>query len=146
MDLMYTAEDQAFREQVRQWLSENLPKTKPETLEERRAWHRKLYEAGYLGMGWPKQYGGREARPMEQAIVGEELARVNAPPSLNGLGIGIVAPTLIHHGTEQQKRDHVRKHPHRRRTLVPVVFRAERRVRPRQLAVPGRCRGGRVHH
>ena len=109
MDLNYTAEDKAYREQVRRWLAENLPKKKPETLAERREWHRKLYEAGYLGMGWPKEYGGQEARPMEQSIVGEELARANAPASLNGLGIGIVAPTLIHHGTEQQKRDHVQK-------------------------------------
>ncbi len=107
MDLNYTAEDKAFRQQVRHWLEENIPKKRPETLDERRAWHRKLYEAGYLGMGWPKEYGGQEARPMEQAIVGEELARANAPASLNGLGIGIVAPTLIYHGTEQQKRDHI---------------------------------------
>ena len=109
MDLNYTAEDKAFRQQVRRWLGENIPKKRPETLDERRVWHRTLYEAGYLGMGWPKEYGGQEARPMEQAIVGEELARANAPASLNGLGIGIVAPTLIHHGTEHQKRDHVSK-------------------------------------
>ena len=109
MDLNYTAEDNAFREQVRQWLRENLPKKKLETLEEKRAWHTKLYEAGYLAMGWPKEYGGREARPMEQAIVGEEMARFNAPPGLNGLGISIMAPTIIHHGTEFQKREHVKK-------------------------------------
>ncbi len=109
MDLNYTAEDKAFRQQVRHWLEEHIPKKRPETLDERRVWHRTLYEAGYLGVGWPKEYGGQEARPMEQAIVGEELARANAPASLNGLGIGIVAPTLIHHGTEHQKRDHVSK-------------------------------------
>nr|MDQ6905945.1 acyl-CoA dehydrogenase family protein [Chloroflexota bacterium] len=109
MDLNYTTEDKTYRQQVRSWLEENIPKKRPETLDERRVWHRTLYEAGYLGMGWPKEYGGQEARPMEQAIVGEELARANAPASLNGLGIGIVAPTLIHHGTEHQKRDHVSK-------------------------------------
>ncbi len=109
MDLNYTAEDQAFRLRVRQWLRENMPRKKPETLDEKRIWHTKLYEAGYLGMGWPKEYGGQEARPMEQAIVGEELARAGAPPSLNGLGISIMAPTLIHHGTEHQKQEHVKK-------------------------------------
>ena len=109
MDLNYTAEDQAFRAHVRQWLKENMPKKKLETLDEKREWHTKLYNAGFLGMGWPKEYGGQEARPMEQAIVGEEMARANAPSGLNGLGIGIVAPTLIHHGTEQQKRDHVKR-------------------------------------
>ena len=104
MDLRYTQEDQAFRQEVRSWLEDNLPEEKPETIEERQAWHRTLYEAGYVGMGWPSKYGGRDARPMEQAIVGEELARVNAPPGVNSLGIAIVGPTLIHHGTEVQKQ------------------------------------------
>lgn len=109
MDLNYTPEDIAFRQKVRTWLEENLPRKKLVTLEEKRAWHTKLYEAGFIGMGWPKEYGGQEARPMEQAIVGEEMARVNAPPGVGGLGISIVGPTLIHHGTEQQKKDHVKK-------------------------------------
>ncbi len=109
MDLNYTPEDIAFRKQVRAWLEENLPKEKLVTLEQKRAWHTKLYEAGFIGMGWPKEYGGQEARPMEQAIVGEEMARVNAPQGVGGLGISIVGPTLIHHGTEQQKKDHVKK-------------------------------------
>ncbi len=108
MDLRYTQEDQAFRQEVRSWLAANLPEKKPETIQERQAWHRKLYDAGYVGMGWPAEYGGRDARPMEQAIVGEELARVNAPPGVNGLGIAIVGPTLIHHGTEEQKKRFLR--------------------------------------
>jgi alkylation response protein AidB-like acyl-CoA dehydrogenase len=103
VDLRYTHEDQAFRQEVREWLEANVPKEKIRTMEERQAWHRKLYDAGYVGMGWPKEYGGREARPMEQAIVAEELARINAPAGVNGLGIGIVGPTLIHHGTNDQK-------------------------------------------
>jgi alkylation response protein AidB-like acyl-CoA dehydrogenase len=108
MDLRMTPEDIAFRDSVRRWLEENLPKKKLETLEERKAWHRKMYEAGYIGMGWPKAYGGQEARPMEQAIVGAEMARVNAPAPMNGLGIGIVGPTIIHHGTEEQKQRFIR--------------------------------------
>ena len=71
MDLNYTPEDIAFRQQVRQWLEENLPKKKLVTLQDKREWHTKLYEAGFIGMGWPKEFGGQEARPMEQAIVGE---------------------------------------------------------------------------
>ena len=109
MDLRYSQEDIEFRQQVRAWFEENLPKEKIETFEERREWHRKLYDAGFIGMGWPKEYGGREARPMEQAIVGEEMARVNAPAGVNGLGISIVGPTLIHHGTEAQKEEHLKK-------------------------------------
>ena len=104
MDLNPTPQDEAFRQQVRQWLEANLPKKRLETIEDRKEWHRKLYEAGYLGMGWPKEYGGQDARPMEQAIVGAEMARVNAPAAVNGLGIGIVGPTIIHHGTEAQKQ------------------------------------------
>jgi alkylation response protein AidB-like acyl-CoA dehydrogenase len=109
MDLNYSPEDQAYRQQVRQWFEENLPKEPIRTLEERRAWHRKLYEAGFIGMGWPKEYGGAERRPMEQAIVGEEMARVNAPAGVGGLGISIVGPTIIHHGTEEQKQRYVKK-------------------------------------
>lgn len=108
MDLNYTAEDQAFRAKVRAWFEENLPREPLRTLDDRRAWHRKLYEAGFIGMGWPKEYGGQEARPMEQAIVGEEMARVNAPAGVGGLGISIVGPTIIHHGTEEQKKRFVK--------------------------------------
>ncbi len=109
MDLNYSPEDEQFRLEVRAWLEENLPKKRIETLEERRAWHRKMYDAGFIGMGWPKEFGGREARPMEQAIVGEEMARVNAPAGVNGLGIAIVGPTIIHHGTKDQKERFLQK-------------------------------------
>ena len=109
MDLNYTPEDVAFRKQVRAWLEQNLPRSEIKTLEDRRAWHRKLYEAGYLGMGWPKEYGGGGARPMEQAIVADEMARANAPAPTNSLGIGIVGPTIVVHGTDAQKRRYLKK-------------------------------------
>jgi alkylation response protein AidB-like acyl-CoA dehydrogenase len=108
MDLTYTPEDVAFRERVRAWLAAHLPGPL-QTLEARKAWHRKLYEAGFVGMGWPKAYGGWEARPMEQAIVAQEMARARAPGPINGLGIGIVGPTLIAHGTEAQKERYLQK-------------------------------------
>jgi alkylation response protein AidB-like acyl-CoA dehydrogenase len=108
MDLSYSPEDEAYRQKVRQWFEQNRPGPL-ESHEQRRAWHRKLYEAGFIGMGWPKEYGGQAARPLEQAIVGEEMARLNVPPGVNGLGIGIVGPTLITHGTEEQKRRYIPK-------------------------------------
>ena len=108
MNLRYTTEDEAFRTQVRAWLAENAPREPLRTTEERKAWHRKLYEAGYLGMGWPKAYGGHERRPIEQAIVTEEMARVNAPSSINWAGLGLVGPTLIHHGTDAQRERYIR--------------------------------------
>jgi len=109
MDLNYTPEDIAFRKQVRTWLEENLPRKEIRTLDDRLGWHRKLYEAGYLGMGWPKEYGGGGARPMEQAIVADELARSKAPAPTNGLGLGIVGPTIIVHGTDAQKKRYLKK-------------------------------------
>jgi alkylation response protein AidB-like acyl-CoA dehydrogenase len=108
VDLSYTPEDEAYRLKVREWFEGNRPGPL-ETHEQRRAWHRKLYEAGFVGMGWPKEYGGQAARPMEQAIVGEEMARLNVPGGTNGLGVGFIGPTLIVHGTEAQKRRYVPK-------------------------------------
>jgi alkylation response protein AidB-like acyl-CoA dehydrogenase len=107
MDLTYSPEDQAYRERVRTWFEEHKPGPL-ETLEQRKAWQRTLYEAGFVGMDWPREYGGLAARPMEQAIVAEEMARANAPGALNALGLGIVGPTLIVHGTEEQKRRYIR--------------------------------------
>ena len=108
MDLSYTPEDEAYRRGVREWFERN--QSGPlDTQEQRRAWHRKLYEAGFIGMGWPKEYGGQAARAMEQAIVGEEMARLNVPGGINGLGIGFIGPTLIVHGTEAQKRRYIPK-------------------------------------
>src|SRR5580765_2247765 len=108
MDLNYTAEDVAFRKQVRTWLEQNMPRH-IKNLDERKAWHRKLYEGGYLGMGWPREYGGQGARPMEQAIVADEMARAGAPAPTNSLGLGIVGPTIVVHGTDAQKRRYLRK-------------------------------------
>ena len=109
MDLKDTAEDVAFRKQVRAWLEDNLPREPLKTLADRRAWHRKLHAAGYLGMAWPREYGGAGARPMEQAIVADEMARANAPAPTNGLGLGIVGPTIIVHGNPAQKARYLRK-------------------------------------
>jgi alkylation response protein AidB-like acyl-CoA dehydrogenase len=108
MDLNYTAEDVAFRKKVRTWLEQNMPR-QIRNLDERKAWHRKLYEGGYLGMGWPKEYGGQGARPMEQAIVADVMARAGAPAPTNSLGVGIVGPTIVVHGTDAQKRRYLRK-------------------------------------
>jgi alkylation response protein AidB-like acyl-CoA dehydrogenase len=109
VDLTYSPEDLAFRERARHWFEANTPRQELKSLEERRRWHRTLYEAGYVGMGWPRAYGGRDATPMQQAIVADEMARASAPPTINGLGIGIVGPTIIVHGTEAQKQRYLRK-------------------------------------
>jgi alkylation response protein AidB-like acyl-CoA dehydrogenase len=107
VDLNYSSEDEAFRLRVREWFA-NHPPGSLDTLEQKKAWQRTLYDAGFVGMGWPQEYGGQNARPMEQAIVAEEMARGNVPGAINSLGLGIVGPTLIAHGTEEQKRRHIR--------------------------------------
>src|SRR5205814_9936972 len=109
MDLTYSPEDIAFRQRVREWFSHNAPKAELKTLAERKAWIRKLYDAGFVGMGWPKEYGGQDARPMEQAIVADEMARSNSPSTGNGLGLSSGGPTIIHHGTQEQKTRYPRQ-------------------------------------
>jgi len=108
MDLNYSLEDLAFREKTRRWFETNTPRQELK-LAERKAWHHTLYDAGYVGLSWSRQYGGGDATPMEQAIVADEMARVNGPPTVNGLGIGIVGPTIIVHGTEAQKQRYLKR-------------------------------------
>lgn len=108
MDLSVAPEDEAFRAHVRAWLQARLP-VKRDTLADRRAWHRQLLEAGFVGMGWPREYGGREARPVQQAILSEEMTLAGAPPHASGPGMSLVAPTLFAHGSEAQKRRYLPK-------------------------------------
>ena len=86
-----------------------MPKDDLKTLAERKSWHRQLYEAGYVGMLRPQEYGGWGATAMQQAIVQDEMARIGAPPAINGLGIGFIGPTIIVHGTEWQKQRYLKK-------------------------------------
>ncbi len=118
MDLSFSEEHAAFREEVTAWLDENLEQTWSEALRDadndehalveiRRKWQRKLYDGGYLGMSWPKEWGGRERSNVFDAILAEELSRADAPAHVNGLGLGLCAPALIHHGTEEQRRRYI---------------------------------------
>jgi alkylation response protein AidB-like acyl-CoA dehydrogenase len=109
MDLNYSPDDRAFREKTRRWLEANVPTEDLKTLADRKAWHRKLYEAGYVGMLWPQEYGGWGATAMQQAIAQDEMARIQAPPAINGLGIGFIGPTIIVHGTTAQKQRYLKK-------------------------------------
>src|SRR5262249_50445415 len=69
-----------------------------------RDWQRRLHAAGYVGLAWPRDYGGRGAPPVQQAILNEELARARAPQLLNRVGINNAGPTLIAHASEELKR------------------------------------------
>jgi alkylation response protein AidB-like acyl-CoA dehydrogenase len=103
MDLRDGPDEAAFRAEVRGWLQENLPGTPG------REWSRKLYDAGYAGLTWPEEYGGRGAPYSHQAIVLEEFARAEAPQHMNVIALGMAGPTIMAHGTEEQKQRYLPK-------------------------------------
>ncbi len=107
MDLTLSPPEQAFRDELRTWLVDNHPGPVPEGDEPgfdfRRVWQRTLHDAGYAGLSWPREYGGRGATLMEQAIFNEELVRAKAPSPANVLGLVMGGPVVINHGTEDQK-------------------------------------------
>jgi alkylation response protein AidB-like acyl-CoA dehydrogenase len=108
MDLTLTTEEAAFRDEVRTWLEENNPGPVPEGSDDERweflrDWQRLLHEGGWAGISWPKEFGGRGATLIEQAIFSEEMAKARAPRPANALGLVMGGPTVIAHGTEEQK-------------------------------------------
>ena len=117
MDLNLTREELAFRDEFRAWLVANVPKDwstwREKPLEESfpylRAWQRKLHEGRWAAVSWPEEYGGRSASLMQQAIFWEEMARVEAPPMANALGLGLIGPTIIGYGTDAQKERFIPK-------------------------------------
>ncbi|ETX01989.1 MAG: hypothetical protein ETSY1_05260 [Candidatus Entotheonella factor] len=114
MDLKFSPEDEAYRLELRQWLEDHLPAEpvpvdQDESFVHRRQWQRKLAEHGWIGIHWPKAYGGQGATLIQQAIYAQEMARAQAPAPANGLGISIVGPTLMEHGSEEQKKRFIPK-------------------------------------
>jgi alkylation response protein AidB-like acyl-CoA dehydrogenase len=115
MDLTYAPEHEEFRLRLRRWLADNLPPgwgsnafppfaTYTDEIAFMRDWQRKLYDGGWAGLLWPKEYGGAGATMVEQAIFNEEMARAQAPELINKVGVHNVGPTLINYGTDEQKR------------------------------------------
>ncbi len=108
MDLTLSPAEEAFRDELRSWLQEHHPGREPAgdeaSFQFRRRWQRELHEAGWAGVAWPKEYGGRGATLVEQAIFNEETVRARAPQAVNVLGLAMGGPTVIVHGTEEQKR------------------------------------------
>jgi alkylation response protein AidB-like acyl-CoA dehydrogenase len=116
MDLTHTAEEEEFRRELRSWLGANLPQawTRPgfwdsldddESFRLRRDWERDKAVAGFAGISWPVEYGGRGGTPGMKAIYDEEMVRAQAPRTVNALGLTFLAPTVMIIGTEAQKRD-----------------------------------------
>src|SRR5262245_47102336 len=114
MDLRYSEEDHEFRARARSWLGTHAPRSsRPRpgraAADFDRAWQRKLYEHGWAGIAWPKEYGGRGLSGLQQVIWYEELARAQAPHHINTTYIGLMhaGPTLIARGPDEQKAHHL---------------------------------------
>jgi alkylation response protein AidB-like acyl-CoA dehydrogenase len=113
MDLNLTPQETKFRDELRAWLGSNVPADWEthrlrDSMEDRfqflRAWQKRVYEAGWAGVAWPQEYGGRGASLMEQVIFTQEMAAAGAPPMANILGLALIGPTIIAYGTEAQKK------------------------------------------
>ncbi len=108
---------ESFRLELRAWLAANTTDefrekrtmTFQEKVAVRRAWQRKLFEAGWIGIGWPQEYGGRGASLMQEAIYNEEMARAQAPATANVIGLNMVGPTVLAVGTPEQKARYLPK-------------------------------------
>jgi len=119
MDLGFTPEEEVFREEVRTWLDRNLPSEwgsggvggyREDADEDiQRQWQRRLHDGGWLKLSWPREAGGRAATPVMQAIYHEEMAKAGAPGILGRLGVSLLAPTLLVHGSPWQKEAYLEK-------------------------------------
>lgn len=119
MDFSLTPQEEAFRGELREWLAVALPVHRKEfppsddelslhpdkSFEASLAWHRRMHEDAWVGIHWPREYGGRGATSVEQMIFAEEMVRAGAPPGVNTIGLMLVGPAIFHHGTEAQKRE-----------------------------------------
>jgi alkylation response protein AidB-like acyl-CoA dehydrogenase len=119
MDFSYSPEDEAFRKEVRDWLGENLPEswratqdsltTREDSFQIALEWQKRLYKRGWVGLTWPKEYGGGGGTLMQQVILSEELAKARAPGIANTLGVGMAGPSIMSFGTEEQKKRFIPK-------------------------------------
>jgi len=112
MDFSYSTDEERFRGELRAWLQTNPPGTEPSDpkawVAYAKGWQKKLADAGWCGVAWPKVYGGRGATLLQQIIFQEELARAKAPQFIGLAGLTMGGPVLIAHGTEEQKKKHLR--------------------------------------
>ena len=114
MDLDDTPQQAAYRAQVRSWLDQHAAEApviagpdaitdEDELIAARRAWQGKLAEGGLAGVTWPKEFGGQGLGPIEQVICSQEIGRAHVPGILDAIGVGMLGPTIIAHGDDEQK-------------------------------------------
>ena len=118
MDFQDTPEEARFRQEARAWLEANAKRREaaaglalfeeagdtPELVKAAKAWQAKKADAGWAGITWPKEYGGRGGSAIEQVIWSQEESQFETPPNIFGIGIGMGGPTIISHGNEEQKK------------------------------------------
>ena len=109
MDLSFTAEERAFGSEVRAWLAAHLEPppafdSDAAEVEWGRRWQATLADARWVGIHWPREYGGRGASPVQVALFNTEYSRARAPQLVNRVGVNLAGPTLLAHGTDEQKR------------------------------------------
>jgi alkylation response protein AidB-like acyl-CoA dehydrogenase len=114
MDFDFTPEQEAFRKEVRAWLEANLPgdlrgrafassRADREEVAKLRAWQKMMADAGFVGLEWPREFGGRGASIVEMVILYQEMARAESPQLVNRGGVSMLGPTLMKHGTPAQQ-------------------------------------------
>ena len=150
MQLTFDEATEAFRHEFVAWLDANAPprgrRHGAPPVDRRRARRgpgagsAQLFDAGWLVPGNPPEYGGRNATLLEQFVHHEELARRSIYASFNPQGLGIIAPSILTFGTDEQKRALGHADPAGRDHRRPRHERAQRRLRPRRPAHPGRAR------
>src|SRR5438874_3705692 len=120
MNFEFSEGEEAFRKEVRGWLERNLPeelrgrafaasRADVDEVRRLRAWQKTMAEAGYVGMDWPREFGGRGAPVTEMVILYQEMARAESPQLVNRGGVSMLGPTLMKHGTPPQHQRHLAK-------------------------------------
>jgi alkylation response protein AidB-like acyl-CoA dehydrogenase len=118
MDFRFTPQEEAFRQEVHEVIEKECPADLRgggvnimEEIGNLFAWRAKLAKRNWIAPAWPKEYGGAGMSIMEQFIYNQETARMRAPPHIfiGGLGVAVVGPTIIHYGTEEQKKEFIPK-------------------------------------
>lgn len=106
--LQDTPEEVAFRMRLRAWLEANTPSIEKHDIAALKAWQQRLYEAGWLGLTWPAEYGGQGLGFREQVVYNEEAGRAKVPPSINNIALMIAGPALIAIGNEEHKQRYLK--------------------------------------
>src|SRR5688500_985328 len=167
MDLNDTPELAEYRAKVRSWLDEHAAaapvlrgpdaiRDEAEAVARHRDWQRELAEAGFAAVTWPAEYGGQGLGPLHQVVVNQEIGRAGVPGIFDVIGVGMLGPTIIAHGTEEQKQRHLGpmlagdevwcqlfSEPAAGSDLAGIQTRARRSGEAKPMASPlGRDRGG----